>query len=84
MLSQKMGIHEWSYDNEISPEERFKVPWEKAEKTLKSIEVEVELGFDPATAFREAQRGPDADLGVSVRDVITSYSIHYTKLYETP
>ena len=43
LFSQKMGIHEWSYDNEISPEERFKVPWEKAEKTLKSIEVEVEL-----------------------------------------
>src|SRR5213592_2131004 len=37
LASQKMGIHEWSYDNEISPEERYKVPWAKAEKALKSI-----------------------------------------------
>jgi NADPH-dependent glutamate synthase beta subunit-like oxidoreductase len=62
LFSQKMGIHEWSYDNEISPEERFKVPWEKAEKALTSIEVEVELGFDPATAFREAQRCLNCDV----------------------
>ena len=62
LFSRKMGIHEWSYDNEISPEERFKVPWEKAEKTLKSIEVEVELGFDPAVAFREAQRCLNCDV----------------------
>jgi formate dehydrogenase beta subunit len=39
LVSQKMGIHEWSYDNEISPDERFKVPLEKAEKALKSISV---------------------------------------------
>ena len=28
--SQKMGIHEWSYDNAISDDHRFKVPWAKA------------------------------------------------------
>ena len=27
LLSQKMGIHEWSYDNDISGDERYKVPW---------------------------------------------------------
>ena len=62
LMSQKMGIHEWSYDNEISPEERFKVPWEKAEKALKSISVEVELGFDPVVAFKEAQRCLNCDV----------------------
>ena len=46
MMSQKMGIHEWSYDNAPSDDLRFKVPWAKAEKALKSIKVEVELGFD--------------------------------------
>src|SRR3546814_9714836 len=25
--SQKMGIHEWSYDNAVSPDERYAVPW---------------------------------------------------------
>jgi formate dehydrogenase beta subunit len=46
-VSQKMGIHEWSYDNDVSNDLRFKVPWAKAEKALASIKVEVELGFDP-------------------------------------
>ena len=26
LASQKMGIHEWSYDNQVAPEARFKVP----------------------------------------------------------
>jgi ferredoxin len=62
LVSQKMGIHEWSYDNEISPEERFKVPWAPAEQTLKSISTEVELGFDAATAWKEAQRCLNCDV----------------------
>ena len=62
VLSQKMGIHEWSYDNDVSPEERNTVPWASAEKTLKSIKIEVELGFDPATGFKEAQRCLNCDV----------------------
>ena len=48
LVSAKMGIHEWSYDNEVSNDLRFKVPWAKAEVALASIRVEVELGFDAA------------------------------------
>ena len=62
LLSQKMGIHEWSYDNQISPDERYKVPWKDASITLKNIKIEVELGFDPATGFREAQRCLNCDV----------------------
>jgi ferredoxin len=62
LMSQKMGIHEWSYDNDTSLETRFKVPWAKAEMALASIKVEVELGFDAATAFREAQRCLNCDV----------------------
>ena len=62
LLSQKMGIHEWSYDNNVSNEERFKVPWVKAEKALASIKIEVELGFDEATALKEAQRCLNCDI----------------------
>ena len=62
LLSQKMGIHEWSYDNAVSNDLRFKVPWEKAERALASIKVEVELGFDAATAFKEAQRCLNCDV----------------------
>jgi NADPH-dependent glutamate synthase beta subunit-like oxidoreductase len=62
LMSQKMGIHEWSYHNETSLDPRFRVPWAKAEKALASIRVEVELGFDAATAFREAQRCLNCDV----------------------
>ncbi|HVJ61552.1 MAG TPA: FAD-dependent oxidoreductase, partial [Tahibacter sp.] len=62
VLSQKMGIHEWSYDNEVSPEDRHKVPWAASETTLASIKVEVELGFDPATAWKETQRCLNCDV----------------------
>jgi formate dehydrogenase beta subunit len=54
LVSQKMGIHEWSYDNAPTNDMRFKVPWANAEKALASIKVEVELGFDLTTAFKEA------------------------------
>ncbi|MBS0449811.1 MAG: FAD-dependent oxidoreductase [Proteobacteria bacterium] len=62
LVSQKMGIHEWSYDNDIANDLRFKVPWAKAEKALASIKVEVELGFDAATAFKEAGRCLNCDV----------------------
>lgn len=62
LLSQKMGIHEWSYDNDVSNDTRFKVPWAAAEKALASIRVEVELGFDAATAFKEAGRCLNCDV----------------------
>jgi formate dehydrogenase beta subunit len=62
MMSQKMGIHEWSYDNAVSNDLRYKVPWTKAEIALASIKVEVELGFDAATAFKETQRCLNCDV----------------------
>ena len=62
LLSQKMGIHEWSYDNAVSNDLRFKVPWTQAEIALASIKVEVELGFDAATAFKETQRCLNCDV----------------------
>lgn len=62
LMSQKMGIHEWSYDNDTSNDARFKVPWAKAEQALASIKVEVELGFDVATAYKEAQRCLNCDV----------------------
>ncbi|MFO1496254.1 MAG: FAD-dependent oxidoreductase [Lysobacterales bacterium] len=62
LVSQKMGIHEWSYDNDISNAARNKVPWAPAAETLNSIKVEVELGFDPALAWKEAQRCLNCDV----------------------
>ena len=62
LISQKMGIHEWSFDNDVSVDQRFLVPWAKAEKALASIKVEVELGFDAATALKEAGRCLNCDV----------------------
>ena len=62
LSSQKMGIHEWSYDNQIAPDARYAVPWADKKITLKNIKVEVELGFDPATGFKEAQRCLNCDV----------------------
>jgi len=62
MISQKMGIHEWSYDNDVSPDLRYKVPWADSAKTLKSMKLEVELGFDAETAWKETQRCLNCDV----------------------
>jgi formate dehydrogenase beta subunit len=62
LISQKMGIHEWSYDNAVAPDARYKVPWCDVNQALASIKVEVELGFDPKTAFKEAQRCLNCDV----------------------
>jgi formate dehydrogenase beta subunit len=62
MMSQKMGIHEWSYDSEITPDARNKVPWRDIKITLKNVKAEVELGFDPQVAWKEAQRCLNCDV----------------------
>jgi formate dehydrogenase beta subunit len=62
LSSQKMGIHEWSYDNAISPDKRYKVPHAPPEITLKDVRMEVELGFDLKQAFLEAERCLNCDV----------------------
>jgi len=62
LASQKMGIHEWSYDNDISLDTRRVVPMAPPEQALASIKLEVELGFDHAAAWKEAQRCLNCDV----------------------
>jgi NADPH-dependent glutamate synthase beta subunit-like oxidoreductase len=62
ILSQKMGIHEWSYDNDPVNDLRYKVPHRDKSISLKNMKAEVELGFDEQTAFREAQRCLNCDV----------------------
>ncbi|MBY0563993.1 MAG: FAD-dependent oxidoreductase [Hyphomonadaceae bacterium] len=62
MMSTKMGIHEWSYDNDISLDLRFKVPQVDPSVSLRNVKVEVEKGFDPVLAFKEAQRCLNCDV----------------------
>ena len=62
IASQKMGIHEWSYDNAPTIDHRLKVPHRPKHEALKDIMTEVELGFDPQLAFKEAQRCLNCDV----------------------
>jgi len=62
MISQKMGIHEWTYDNQIDHDNRYAVPHEKNEIALKDRKIEVELGFSKDTGFKEAMRCLNCDV----------------------
>ena len=62
LISQKMGIHEWIYDNDVTPDLRYKVPHAPKSLTLKDRKKEVELGFDLPTGFKEAERCLNCDI----------------------
>src|SRR5216110_2464180 len=50
VVGQKMGIHEWSYDNDIALDKRYRVPTRDNVIALKDIRTEVELGYDEKLA----------------------------------
>jgi formate dehydrogenase beta subunit len=60
--SQKMGVHEWSYDNDISQASRLLVPHAEKTVALKDLKMEVELGFDEQMALDEANRCLNCDV----------------------
>ena len=68
IVSQKMGIHEWSYDNDIAPDRRYRVPLRDKVVALRDIKTEVELGYDVNLALKEAHRCLNCD----VQTVFTS------------
>ncbi len=62
LISQKMGIHEWSYDNDISNDLRYKVPLRDKVVALADVRLEVELGFDKKLGYSEAERCLNCDI----------------------
>jgi NADPH-dependent glutamate synthase beta subunit-like oxidoreductase len=68
IISQKMGIHEWSYDNDIATDRRYRVPLREKVVALRDIKAEVELGYDFELALKEAHRCLNCD----VQTVFTS------------
>ena len=62
LVNQKMGIHEWIYDSDVTPDLRFKVPHADKALSLSDRKIEVELGFDVEKAFKEAQRCLNCDV----------------------
>ena len=72
LISQKMGIHEWSYDNDIALDQRYKVPLRDKAIALKDIKAEVELGFDVELALQGSGRCLNCD----VQTVFTAHAVH--------
>jgi NADPH-dependent glutamate synthase beta subunit-like oxidoreductase len=62
LLSQKMGIHDWSYASMVTEERRHLVPHVDLEEAINSHTIEVELGFDANTALEEAERCLNCDV----------------------
>ncbi|MEI6019701.1 MAG: FAD-dependent oxidoreductase, partial [Bacteroidota bacterium] len=62
LVSQKMGIHEWSYDNQVVTDVRYAVPQAEKKLTLANRKKEVELGFSLPTGFKEAERCLNCDV----------------------
>jgi NADPH-dependent glutamate synthase beta subunit-like oxidoreductase/ferredoxin len=62
LVSQKMGIHEWSYDNDVSNDLRYRVPLRDKREALGNVKLEVELGFDVGVGFKEAERCLNCDI----------------------
>ena len=62
LISQKMGIHEWSYDNDPTQVRRLNVPHADPALALRDLSMEVELGFDAGQALLEARRCLNCDI----------------------
>jgi len=62
LVSQKMGIHEWSYDSIVIDDDRYVVPQNDKSLTLRDRKKEVEIGYDAKQAFREAERCLNCDV----------------------
>jgi formate dehydrogenase (NADP+) beta subunit len=62
LISQKMGIHEWSYKNDYAPLKRVAMPHADKAQALRNLKVEVELGYDDKLAFKEAERCLNCDI----------------------
>jgi NADPH-dependent glutamate synthase beta subunit-like oxidoreductase len=62
LISQKMGIHDWSYTSKISQQPRHLVPHIAWAEAVKQLNTEVELGFDERLALEEAHRCLNCDV----------------------
>ena len=62
LISQKMGMHEWSYSNYYDGAERRIMPHVDLKKRFKKLDIEVELGFTAEQAATEVERCLNCDI----------------------
>ena len=62
LLSTKMGLHEWAYQNDYNPARRQKMTHVELTERFKKLDTEVELGFSPEQTAREVERCLNCDI----------------------
>jgi formate dehydrogenase beta subunit len=62
LVSQKMGISEWSYHNDYNPASRQRMDHLELTRRFKQLNLEVELGFSVEQTVREVQRCLNCDI----------------------
>jgi NADPH-dependent glutamate synthase beta subunit-like oxidoreductase/ferredoxin len=62
LISQKMGLSEWSYHNDYNPAHRQKMSHVDLLKRFQTLNIEVELGFSAEQTAREVQRCLNCDI----------------------
>jgi NADPH-dependent glutamate synthase beta subunit-like oxidoreductase/ferredoxin len=62
LISQKMGMREWSFSNEYNPAERRLMPHVDLKERFKKLDIEVELGFTVEQTIEEVERCLNCDI----------------------
>jgi NADPH-dependent glutamate synthase beta subunit-like oxidoreductase/ferredoxin len=62
LMSQKMGMHEWSFSNVYDPAERRLMPHVDLKERFKKLDIEVELGFTAEQTVKEVERCLNCDI----------------------
>jgi ferredoxin len=62
LVSAKMGMHSWAYDNDYESSKRAKMQHEELTKRFKDLDTEVELGFTAEQVATEVGRCLNCDI----------------------
>jgi NADPH-dependent glutamate synthase beta subunit-like oxidoreductase len=62
LVTQKMGMHEWSYSNDYGAAERQLMPHVDLKERFRKLDIEVELGFTAELAAEEVERCLNCDI----------------------
>ena len=62
LVTQKMGMHEWSFSNDYDPAERRLMPHVDLKERFKKLDIEVELGFTLEQTIKEVERCLNCDI----------------------
>jgi ferredoxin len=68
LVSQKMGLAQWSYSNDYDPVHRTKMRHVDLATRFESLDIEVEMGFDLQETIKEVERCLNCDIQTHFTD----------------